>query len=120
MSFAPASRQAAPEFVRACRELTGGNPFLLEELIRGVAARGHEPTADVGARLGQIAPDRVLDSVVARVARLPAGASELGRAVAILGPNAHLRSAAALSSLEADVARRAADALADSEVLRAG
>ena len=111
---------AATEFADACRELTEGNPLLLEALMRGVEEGGHAPSAETGARLAELAPGRVLEGVLARVARLPAGAPALARAVAVLGPSAHLRTVAELASLDSDSARRAADALAVAEVLRAG
>jgi len=111
---------AAPEFIRACGELTDGNPFLLTELLKGAQERGEEPSAATGAHLAQLAPDSVLRSVVARVQRVAPGASDLARAVAILGPHAQLSTATTLSGLDREPARQAADALAESEVLRVG
>jgi predicted ATPase len=46
-------------FVRACLDATGGNPFLVGELLDEVAARGVDPTAAAAADVATIVPHGV-------------------------------------------------------------
>jgi DNA-binding NarL/FixJ family response regulator len=106
--YAPAADDAV------CREAhvaTGGNPFLLAELARGVVT---------GARssLTEQSPDRVTREIAARITRLPDAAGELARAAAVLGSGAPLRQAAALAGLDGDAATAAADALVAGGIMR--
>jgi AAA ATPase domain len=43
-------------FARACHELTGGVPFLVQELIRTIVEEGIEPTSAVASRVSALAP----------------------------------------------------------------
>jgi hypothetical protein len=45
-------------FVRACLDVTGGNPFLVGELLDEAAARGIDPTAAAADDLGAIIAPR--------------------------------------------------------------
>ena len=96
----------------ACAKATGGNPFLLTELLAALAADGLASAEDVRS----LGPGAVRRSVLARVARLGAGCVELARAVAILDEAAELPRAAALAGLDVASAARAADALAAANV----
>jgi predicted ATPase len=53
------------EFCAACGAATGGNPFLLRELLATVAHDGIEPVAAHADAVARAAPDAVLDSVLA-------------------------------------------------------
>jgi len=120
---------AEPSFASACHELTGGNPFLLDELATTLAADGVVPTAANVPLVRGLVPQTVARAVLLRLARLPAGARELARAVAILGDGCEARLAAALAGVEAaaatppsaggkaDAAAALADALRRAEVL---
>jgi DNA-binding CsgD family transcriptional regulator len=110
----------ASGFVRACHEVTGGNPFLLRELVVALAADGIEPTTEAAARVKDLGPESVSRSVLLRLARLGAPASGIARAVAILGDGAELRHAAALADVGLPVAAKSADALAEMGVLEPG
>ena len=90
-----------PSFTSACHELTGGNPFLLAELATTLAADGVAPTAANVALVRELVPEGVARAVLMRLARLPAGAQELARAVAILGDGCEPRRAAALARVDA-------------------
>jgi hypothetical protein len=70
-------------FTAACLEATGGNPFLLSELLREVRARRIPPTAQAARRIGSLAPGGV-SAVELRLAQMPAGARALAEAVAVL------------------------------------
>ncbi len=102
---------SCPEFARACRVATAGNPFLLQELLRALHADGIAPARESCARVAQIAPDTISRAILARLRRLGAPATELAFAIAVLGRSAELRHAAALAGLEPEAAGRAADAL---------
>ena len=82
------SADADEAFCVACHRATGGNPLLLEELIRTVAAEQVAPSAGSVEVLERLAPDAVARSVKLRLARLPAEAAALARAVAVLGDGA--------------------------------
>jgi len=88
------------QFVRACLEVTGGNPFLVGELLEEAAARGLEPTTTAAASVGEIIPRGVAKAVLLRLARVPAPATALARALSALGDGAQIGDAARLASLE--------------------
>lgn len=110
---------ADPTFRRACREVTGGNPFLLSELVRALAADGVAPVAAAAARVRRLAPDAIARSVLSRLGTMPAGAIALAQAVAVLDADAELRHAATLVELELSVAQTVADELAAAHILAA-
>ena len=109
---------AAREFVAACHEATGGNPFLVTELITALSSDHVKASADNAFRVGQIGPQTVSHAVLARVSRIGGEAAALTEAVAVLGGRGELRHAAALARLEQDAAAGASDALAEIGVLR--
>jgi DNA-binding CsgD family transcriptional regulator len=114
------SASAASEFCRACHAATGGNPFLLHELLGQLAADRVSPTADAAARIGEIRPETVSRAVLLRLRRLPEAARELVRAVAVLESHATLGRAAMLAGLGRDDAAEAADVLAAADILVVG
>src|SRR4051794_39205096 len=103
--------EADEVFVRACHEVTGGNPFLLVTLLAQLAADGVAPTREAAGRLGTFGPEQVARAVERQLVRLPAGAGDLARAVAVLGPATPVRRAAAVAGLDPPAAAVAADAL---------
>ena len=105
-------------FVRACAEATGGNPFLVKELLSVLRAQGIEGRAADAARVGEIGPTAVAHAVWLALERLPAEATALARAAAVLGDGAALRHAARLAAVDADAAAAGATALADAGILR--
>ena len=114
------SADAADEFCDACQDATGGNPFMLRELLAELAAAGVPPTAAQSPRVREVAPATISRALLLRLARLPEAAAALARAVAVLGEGAALRQAAALAGLEGVTAAEAADALAGAGVLERG
>ena len=97
--------------------MTGGNPFLLEELLRalGDAADADDPVA--AAHVHEIGPLPVAHAVLGRLTVMWPDALALARAVAILGGDADLRAAALLADLDVPAAQAAADALTNAQVL---
>ena len=120
MVSARLSGPPADSFVRACREVTGGNPFLLGELLHEAETRGLEPTAAAANTVGDIVPRGVANAVLLRLTRLPASAAALARVLSALGDGAQIGDAARLSDM-ADVDVEAAmGALVSVGVIEAG
>jgi DNA-binding CsgD family transcriptional regulator len=110
---------AEAEFCQACAHVTGGNPFLLEELVTVLKADGVVPSADTAHRVSELLPDSVLDAVVISLGRLPPEAAQLAIAVAVLD-EAGLPLAAELAGLDITAAEDAADALTQAHLLSPG
>jgi DNA-binding CsgD family transcriptional regulator len=104
-------------FCAACHAATGGNPFLVGELLSALASDRLEPVAANAERIGELGSSSVARAVLARLTRIGRQAVGLAQAVAVLGGRTELRHAAALAGLESAPAARAADALARTEVL---
>lgn len=100
----------------ACAELTEGNPFLVQELLRSLRHLPVLTVADVaGAR-----PAAVARSVGRRLGRLSPAAQRVAEAAAVLGDGAELRHAAALSGTDVAGTAAAVDELVESGILRPG
>ncbi len=112
--------EAVDSFAAACHRATGGNPFLLGELIDELAAGQVRGTAkDAGQVLG-FGSERVGRAVRRRLRQLPGEALAIARAVAVLGPCTPLDQAAALAGVDETAAAASADALVGIHVLAAG
>jgi DNA-binding SARP family transcriptional activator/DNA-binding CsgD family transcriptional regulator len=113
--------QPTAELARACREVTGGNPFLLRELITELHARGVAPADLPIADVRKLGPERIATALLLRIGRLHASAPALAQALAVLGDSAQVGAAAELAGVDGrtahDLARRLHDAsvLADPE-----
>jgi DNA-binding CsgD family transcriptional regulator len=132
LTLAPLSERAVAELVRlglgtdvdaafaaACHELTGGVPFLVQELVRTMADEGVDPTEAAWSRVGALTPRAVSQSIVLRLSRLSPATRELARAAAVLGES-DLRLAAGLAELDQGVAAEAADELGAAGILEEG
>src|SRR5215218_1250657 len=106
-----------PAFVRACRALTAGNPLLLSELARTVAAEGMTPVREHAAAAAELTSPRLNRLVAARLRRFPPAERALAEALAVLGPEARLVDAAAVAGLNAADAAAAADRLRETGFL---
>ena len=111
---------ADTEFVRACGQLSGGNPLYLLELLRSARESGVEADAEGAPALEEIRPERVAESVLARSATLGEGPRRLAEAAAVGGGRLSLREASELAGLDPDAGRAAAAALAAAAVLSGG
>jgi DNA-binding CsgD family transcriptional regulator/tetratricopeptide (TPR) repeat protein len=103
-------------FASACRELTGGNPFLLTELATELAAEGIVPTKQNANRLGAFVPERVGKMVRRHLKRLGPDARSLADAVAVLGDGEEVGVAAAMVNLDRGIAAAAAGELVEARV----
>jgi DNA-binding CsgD family transcriptional regulator len=107
-------------FVTACHNVTGGTPFLVRELVSALAADRVRPTAESAAQVAALGPATVAHAVLLALARLPASATALVRAVAVLGSDAQLERAARVARLGESEALDAADVLVAIRILRQG
>ena len=104
-------------FVAACREATGGNPFLLDQVVKALVERDVPFTAESADLVQTVAPEAVSAAVLARLARLGPAATAIAQAVAVLGDDTHLAAAAELASLEESAGAEAAASLGRAGVL---
>ena len=112
------SADADDAFCLACHRTTGGNPLLLRELVRTLAAEDVMPFAASVDAVERLAPDAVGRSVKLRLSRLAPEATALAQAVAVLGDGADGKHAAALAGIERQALAPAAAALARLDLLR--
>lgn len=110
-------RESEPAFSAACRAHTGGNPFLLSELIAELVETGIAPTARNAGELARTVPDRVGEAIQRHLARVSRDAQALAAALAILEEGGDLPLAAELAGVELDHATRAAAELIEARIL---
>ena len=105
-------------FAAACHEATGGNPLLLDELLKGLAAEGIEPRTDRAGVVRDLGPRAVSRAVLLRLARLSDSDVAVARSLAVLGEGAELTEIAALAGLDDAAVARATGELVRVEILR--
>jgi DNA-binding CsgD family transcriptional regulator len=105
-------------FAAACHEATGGNPLLLDELLKGLAAEGVEPRAERAGVVRDLGPRAVSRAVLLRLARLSDSDVAVARALAVLGEGAELVEIATLAGLDEAAVAAASGELARVEILR--
>jgi len=111
---------AAEEFCSACARASGGNAFLLAQLLLALRAAGVPARAEDAVAVQSIVPRGVRADVSARLARLPAPAGAFADALAVLGDGTPLRRVAALAALDLHTAEDVGDALARAGVTHPG
>ena len=98
-------------FQDACRDITAGNPLLLQALVASLAAEGFGGSdADV-PHLRGLTPGTVSRYVLLQLGRMPAPALAAARAVAVLGTSATTGHAGQLADLDPDTCAEAVAAL---------
>lgn len=110
-------RRTEVGFGRACHEVSGGNPFLLTELVRSLGEEGVPPTAAGSQRVRVLAPEGVVRSVIVRLARLSPAARALALAAAVLGDDVEIRHAATLAELTGQQAQQAVQELVAASIV---
>ncbi len=108
---------AEDQFAAACHEATGGNPLLLGQLLSALEVDGVEPVDASAPLVRDIGSHAVARTVLLRLGRLPASATAVARAVAVLGDGADLPTIAALAGLGQAETATAAGELARAEIL---
>ena len=111
--FPGADRGLSDAFVR----LTGGNPLLLEALLAEAGVQGGTPSVSA---IEGLVPAAAVTLVGDELRDLGASARALARAVSVLKTPAGVVQAAGVAGLHAKEAARAADALADVQLLEPG
>ena len=106
-----------PDFARACRDATGGNPFLLGELVRALRADGVPFTAAGIERVNEVTPPTVARRVRATLDRLGPTARGMAQATAVLGEDVELDLAAELANVPMNDAAAAAAQLVHAGIL---
>jgi DNA-binding CsgD family transcriptional regulator len=112
--------EPAETFTTACHEVTGGNPFLLKELIRFTNDEAVAPTAEAAPQIRSMVPANIRRAVLLRLGRLPADARALAKAAAISGAEADPSVAQAVAGLARGTFLQAVDALVAADVLDPG
>ena len=108
---------AGAGFCAACHETTGGNPFLVRELLHEVLDKQLRATDAEAATVRELGPEAISTVVLQRLNRLPATAPAMARAVALLGEGASPALAAELAELDLLTAEEALEALCRADVL---
>jgi len=114
------SAEPDDRFVRACLDVTGGNPFFVGELMSEAAARGVDPTAAAAVEVAAIVPRGVANAVLLRLARFTPTAASLARALSVLGDGAQVGDAARLSGVDGPDLEAGMAALVSAGVVEAG
>lgn len=111
--------RSAPDvaFTQACRIQTGGNPFLLSELMAELSAEGVSGSATDVALLERIVPERVGETTRRHLTRLSPTARRLATALSVLGDGVDLAIAAELAGMEAGDATSAVSELVNAQIL---
>ena len=104
-------------FARACHDATGGNPFLLGELVRALRVDGVPFTTAGAVRIRGITPPTVARTVRVTLDRLRPAARALAHAAAVLGEGVELNLAAELAKVPMDEAASVVGELARAEIL---
>jgi tetratricopeptide (TPR) repeat protein len=113
-------RTPSERFAAACREATGGNPFLLTELLRALAEGDVDLTGEGPEQLSRLAAGGASVAILSRLARLDDLGADVARAVAILEPRAEVRLVAELTGHSADQVTEAAARLSSASMLADG
>jgi tetratricopeptide (TPR) repeat protein len=119
-AFVAAAYQEEPDadFTAACHGVTGGNPFLVMELVRALRADAVVPRATEAVQVSQLAPGAVARAVMLRVSRLAPECVAVAQAAAVLGDDAPLRHVAALAGVSVASTASAVDQLSGSGILQ--
>jgi DNA-binding CsgD family transcriptional regulator len=102
---------AVQEFATACHTATGGNPFLLGELVSEVAEEQLGGSAADAGRVLEFGSERVGRAIRRRLRALDEDATDVARAVAVLGPPVSLDDVLGLTGLSRASAAAAVEAL---------
>jgi DNA-binding CsgD family transcriptional regulator len=110
---------AVDEFTAACHTASGGNAFLLGELLAELVDQGAGGSGGEAAQVVEFGAERVGHAVRRRLRLLPDDATSVARAVAVLGPPTPFRDVASLTELPSSAVGAAAEALVAVNVLAA-
>ena len=106
-------------FSNACHAASGGNPLLLQELLKTLDGERVSPDAAHVGVVADLGPRAVSRAVLLRLARLPQDVVSMARAIAVRGDGAELSAVAMLAGLDETSAGRGAAELLRAEILQA-
>ncbi len=109
-----------PEFAAACRQATGGVPFLLNALLDALAGGAVTPSAASAAAVTRVTSRTVGYATLLRLASMSAAALPVARYASVLGRHATVQRIAQLAGLDEAVVLRACDGLTTAHILRRG
>ena len=107
-------------FSEACATVTRGNPFLLTEVVRALAAGSAVPDDRAAHELTSMGPTPVARSVLRRLHGFGDEAVSIARAIAVLGGAPQLRHVSALAEVGDEQTRELCDRLRAAEILAPG
>jgi DNA-binding CsgD family transcriptional regulator len=110
--------EPAAAFAAALATGSGGNPLYLVALLDAVRREDIAPTAEHAPHVLALGPRAISHGISTRLGHLPADASRLLRAAAILGDRTDLPLAAALAGIDTTAALTSAGALVGADLLR--
>jgi DNA-binding CsgD family transcriptional regulator len=110
---------AGQQVAVACQQASGGNPFLLGELVAALAAECASGRTIDAVRVAGLVPGSIVPWVLARLVALGEDAKRLAFAFAVLGPGSTLADVALLAELDPRRAAVVADALIAANILSA-
>lgn len=87
-------------FCGACHDVSGGNPLLLQELLRALTRSGVRPVAAQTARVAELGEEVRARVLTARLVREPGAALAVSQALAVLGDGESLSAVAALAGVD--------------------
>jgi DNA-binding CsgD family transcriptional regulator len=108
------------EFSRACSTATGGNPFLLAEVLRTLRSRSVGADAEGATAVGSLGPEPVARSVLQRLHGFGDDAVSMARAIAVLGGAPQIRHLSGLAGVDEERARELCDRLRQAELVAPG
>lgn len=119
--FLAASGGASGADVRsACAEVTGGNPFYLQELLIALDRDDHGGAGTTVEQVRSLGHGAIAHASLSRLARCDQRCVRLAEALAVAGGHTSLPTAAALAGLSPEEAARAADDLAAEQLVTSG
>lgn len=98
------------EYVRACHEVSRGNPLFLTSLLLGMEAQGHPPTAEHADRVRTLRPAGLRERLASHLRTRPRAVRDVAVAIAAFGGHgdpALIRKLAGLDAPGFGAARRA-------------
>ena len=106
-----------PALSDACHHATGGNPLLVQELLRELASLANAGVEDHLALVRELTPPAVARAVLVRLRRLGDDAVGFVRAVAVLGDGTPIEDVCALAGVPPERGAQLAAALAEADIL---
>ena len=104
----------------SCGRVSGGNPFLLTELLAAMAGDEQAAEAPGAHRVAEMVPDGVRAAVAAQLDSMAPTTRTVAEAIAVFGDNATVRRIARLTDLDSKAVVTAADELAAKQVVAPG